>query len=209
MAKTPHKPKTMKLSTDEQHRAIASPQRLELLGLFIDQDQMSVVQLAERMGRPATAIHYHVRVLVKAGILRRAGERRSGRRPEALYETTADTFALAMERPKNAAAAAGDAGPAGAAAVKTLTAAFRMAVRDMEAGLTDPATRSTGPGRNMFGVRVHCRLAKKDLAELNRHLRSIEKMLSRIRKTHKPSKNDSFVSLTLALMPLRNREVQS
>ena len=52
-------------------------------------------------------------------------------------------------------------------------------------------------------------LSKKDLAELNRHLREVEKMLSTIHRTHKPSKDDSFVSLTVALMPLRNREVQT
>ena len=52
-------------------------------------------------------------------------------------------------------------------------------------------------------------LSKAQLAQLNRHLRAIEKMLSVAPKTHEPSPGDTFVSLTLALMPLRNREVQS
>jgi hypothetical protein len=92
-------------------------------------------------------------------------------------------------------------------AVKTLSAAFRMAERDMRAAISDPGTKSRGPYRNIFGGRIHCRLSKKDLAELNRLLRQIEQMLSTVHKTHVPSKNDSFLSLTVALMPLRKREV--
>ncbi len=84
-----------------------------------------------------------------------------------------------------------------------------MAERDMKAALTDPGTKSAGPYRNIFGARIHCRLSKQDLAQLNHHLRDIEKLLTLSRKTHEPSKDDSFVSLTVALMPLRNREVQT
>ena len=78
----------------------------------------------------------------------------------------------------------------------------------MKAAITAPSTKTSGPQRNMIGARVHCRLTKKDLAELNRHLRAIQKMIERVMKSHKPSPSDSFVSLTVALMPLRNREVK-
>ena len=77
MAKTRSKPKTLLIRSNEQRRAIASPLRLELIGVFVDHEPLSVAQIAQRMGRPATAIHYHVRLLVKAGLLRRAGEQRS------------------------------------------------------------------------------------------------------------------------------------
>ena len=93
-------------------------------------------------------------------------------------------------------------------ALKAMSVAFRMALSDMKAALTNPKVKTGGPHRNTFGARVHCRLSKKDLAELNRHLMAIQKLAFRVQKNHKPSKNDSFVSLTVALMPLRNREVQ-
>ena len=91
--------------------------------------------------------------------------------------------------------------------LKTMATAFRMAERDMKAAFTNPKSKSKGPYRNVFGARVHCRLSKKDLAEMNKHLRAIEKMLSRSHEAHVPSKDDAFVSFTVALMPLRNREV--
>jgi predicted transcriptional regulator len=189
--------KTLVLRTREQKKAVASPLRLELLGLFVDRKPLSVAEIAARMGRPATGIHYHVRVLEKAGILRRVGRQRSGPRPEALYEPVADLFKMEQKR-----------GDAPDDAVKTLSTAFRMAERDMRAAMRDPGAKSSGPYRNVFGARIHCRLSRKDLAELNRRLREIERLLSTIHKKHEPSKDDSFVSLTLALMPLRRREVQ-
>ena len=201
MNKKQSKTKALILRTEEQRRAVGSPLRLELLGLFTERKPLSVAQMAQGMGRPATAIHYHVRLLEKAGLLRRAGGQRSGRRNEALYRPVADVYKVDQPR----GTASGDA----EAAIKTLSIAFRMAVGDMKAALEDSSTRDSGPQRNFLGGRFHCRLSKADLAELNRHLRAIEKMLSRAPKTHKLSPSDTFVSLTLALMPLRNREVQS
>ena len=186
------------LRTGEQKKAVASPIRMELLGLFIHRKPLSVAEMAERMGRPATGVHYHVRVLEKAGLLRRVGQQRSGRRPEALYKPVADVFKMEQQR---------DAAPDDA--VKTLSAAFRMAERDMRAAMSDPGTKSSGPYRNIFGGRIHCRLSRKDLAELNRLLRQLEKMFSTVHKTHEPSEDDSFVSFTVALMPLRNREIRT
>ena len=201
MKKKSSKPKIHIIRTDEQRRAISSPQRLEMLGLFTDGGPLSVAEIAQRMGRPATAMHYHVRVMEKAGLLRRAGQKQSARRPEALYIPVADLFK--MEQPREASA------EVAGAALRTLSTAFRMAERDMKAALSNPDSKSAGPHRNVFGARMHCRLAKKELAELNKHLRAIEKLLIRAHQSHEPSPGDSFVSLTLALMPLRNREVQS
>ncbi len=200
MART-KKPRTLTLRSGAQRRAIASPLRLELIGLFVDGKPLSVAQIARRMGRPATAIHYHVRLLERAGLLRRVGEQRSGSRSEALYRPVAEVFE--MEAPGHTASEDPEA------AIKTLSMAFRMAVGDMRAAFEDSTVRTSGPGRNFVGGRFHCRLSKAELAELNRHLRHIEKMLSRAPSTAEPSPHDTFISLTLALMPLRNREVQA
>ncbi len=194
------KPKVFIIREEEQRRAISSPIRMEMIGLFADGGPMSVATIAERMGRPATAIHYHVRVLEKAGLLKRVGKKQSGRRPEALFVPVADLFK--MEAPREAGE------DVAAMSLKTMATAFRMAERDMKAAFTNPKSKSAGPYRNVFGARIHCRLPKKDLAELNKLLRGIEKLLSRSHQSHEPSPDDSFVSFTVALMPLRNRETQ-
>ena len=201
MAGTKRRPRTLTIRSDEQRRALASPLRLELIGLFVEREALSVAQIAQRMGRPATAIYYHVQLLEKAGLLRRAGERRSGRRGETLYRPAAERFEMDMDENTKP----GDP----EAAVKTLSMAFRMAVGDMKAAFEDESVRASGPRRNFIGGRFHCRLTREELAELNRHLRHIEKMLSRPPSTAEPSPHDTFISLTLALMPLRKREVPS
>jgi len=194
------KRKKMLLKTDAQRRAFTSPLRMELISMFLDRDPLSVAQMAKRMGRTATSLHYHVGVLEKAGLLERVGTRRAGRRSEALYLPAADLFEVQQDRNDVTAATV---------ALTTLSTAFRMAEGDMRAALHDPRSKTEGPYRNLFAARVHCRLSKKDLAELNRHLRTIEKMLSQVDRKREPSTDDRFVSLTLALLPLRNREALS
>jgi len=201
MSKKAKNPAILTIRREDQKRAIASPLRMELIGLFVDREALSVAEIAERMGRPASAIHYHVGVLLEAGLLVRSGERREGRRREALYRPAADLFRMEHSRKSKE--------PGTPAPVRTMAAAFRMAEREMTAALSDPTVKASGPHRNILGARMHARLSKKDLAELNRHLRAIEKMLTDIAKNPKPSAGDQFVSLTLALLPLRNREVRS
>ena len=130
MSKKRGKPKVMMLRTEEHRRAVASPLRLELLGLFVDRESLSVAEIAELMGRSATGIHYHVRVLEKAGLLRRAGRNKSGRRPEALYLPVADLFKMEQTRDASEEVAA--------AALKTMATAFRMTERDMKPVQTKP-----------------------------------------------------------------------
>ena len=152
MTKKRLRAKAFILRTGEQKKAVASPLRLELLGLFIDRKPLSVAEIAERMGRSATGIHYHVRVLEKAGLLRRVGQQRSGRRPEALYKPVADVFKMAQPRdaPEEVAAVA----------LKTMSTAFRMAERDMKAALTSPSSKTSGPYRNVLGARIEDQIDK-------------------------------------------------
>ena len=199
MAKRRAKKKT--LDTDVQRKALASAIRMELLGNFVEGQPLSVSDLAERMGRPAAAIHYHVKILREAGLLFEADTRRSGSRTEILYAPEADMFAF--EQPGSP-----DEGTMEAAR-KTLASAFRMAEKDFASALDNPHAAGDGKYRNIFGARLHCRLSKGELAELNKRLREIERFLADVHRNHKPSPNDRFVSLTIALMPLRNREVSS
>ena len=87
-------PKLHTIEGEAQRRAIASPLRLEILGYFAAGRPLSVKEIAERMGRPATAIHYHVRLLEESGLLEKTGERRDGRRREAEYSMIAEAIAI-------------------------------------------------------------------------------------------------------------------
>ena len=181
----------------DQRQALSSPIRLEILGHFTNPDGTSIAEIAQRMGRPAGTLYYHFRLLEHVGLLQQVGTRPRGKRPEALYEPVAPRIALASGTGSE---------PQVRALVKTMSAAFRMAERDLEAALESGAHRTDGKHRNLFATRVHCRLTRDVLAEINTHLRAIERLLMReSRRRQLPFDADQYCSLTLALLPLRGR----
>ena len=115
-------PKVHTIKGEAQQRAISSPLRLEILGYFSAGRPLSVREIAERMGRPATAIHYHVRLLEQSGLLTKTGERRHGRRREAEYSMVAEAIAvLGRNEPSDESEQT--------LALKTAASSFRMAER--------------------------------------------------------------------------------
>ena len=190
MSKTNQKPVTA--DTPARRAALASPLRLEIIGLFTELKPLSIADMASRMGRPAGSLYHHVGVLEKAGLLRRTGTRPKGKRHEALFQPAGERVALAVDPDSD-----DDVGHA----VRTLQAAFRMTIRDLEAALRDPGTVTTGRDRNATAARMHFRATAGTLRKLNGHLQAIEDLLCR----EVNGTEGRHYSLTLALLPLRGR----
>lgn len=188
---------TMTVSGADQRSALASPLRLEILGLFTQSEPLSIAEMAELMGRSAGSLYHHVNLLENAGLLKRTGTRPKGKRHEALFQPAATRIQIESK----------SAGQDGSLlVVKTMASAFRMAERDMEAALRTGNCRSEGPDRNMFAARMHLRASPKLLGRINKHLKAIEDLLeAEAIKEPKPSGDDQHLSLTIALLPLRGR----
>jgi hypothetical protein len=175
---------------------MASPLRLEILGLFTGNKPLAIADMARLMGRTAGSLYFHVGILERARLLKRAGTRPRGKRYEALYYPTASRFEVQAEKHSGNAALA----------IKTLASAFRMAERDMEASLRRNDRVTAGPGRNVLGFRAHLRASPQQLSRINRHLDAILALLqSGGAAASKPSPDDQHVSLTIALLPLKGR----
>ncbi len=191
MAKKKQRTKT--LETPLQRKAISSPIRMEIMGQFTAEHGMSVADIATRMGRTPGSLYYHFDMLEEAGLLHRIGSRPSGKRAETLYEPTAERFELAASGPDSDV-------------TRTMAQAFRMAERDLEAALTAATTRVEGDDRNFFATRLHARMNREVLAEVNEHLNAVLEILAReTGKDEVPEDADQYCSLTLALLPLRGR----
>ncbi len=182
---------------EAQRRAVSSPLRLEILGHFSAARPLSVREVAERMGRPATAIQYHVGLLVESGLLIKSGERREGRRREAEYTKVAEAIGIPSGQGEHALA------------VKTTASGFRMAEREMEAALAEGAARTEDTDRNFLVTRVHLRLGPDELTEINRRLDALLVAVLDTMRREDIRDDDEFVSLTLALMPLPDRAADS
>lgn len=189
--------KTIIADSADKRAAMASPIRLEILGLFTEGRALAIADMAERMGRTAGSLYHHVAILEKAGLLRRTGTRPKGKRHEALFAPAGDLFEVA---------APADEEEAVAHAVKAMAAAFRMTERDLEAALRDPTSRKRGRARNLFAGRMHLRASPKLLAEINEHLRAIEELVRTEGCCGEADSRDAqHVSLTIALLPIKGR----
>lgn len=189
--------KSYLIESAAQRTAMSSPIRLEILGQFTSPGGMSIAEIAERMGRPATTLYYHFRILEKVGLLVRTGSRPGTKRSEALFEPIANRFEFPVVQ---------DSRSAVRAAIKTLSLAFRMAERDLESALTSGTARATGKYRNAIAGRLHCRTTRSTLAEINQHIRAIENIFEREgQKVTVPTDANEYFSFTLALLPLRGR----
>jgi predicted transcriptional regulator len=188
---------TMTASGTDQRAALASPLRLEILGLFTNPEPLAISDMALFMGRSAGSLYHHVGILEKAGLLLRSGTRPKGKRYEALFLPAASRIELE---------ARSEAGDEVDLVVKTLAAAFRMVERDLAAAINDGNCKQEGPGRNLFATRMHMRASPRLLGKLNKHLNAIEELLTAAATNEsKPSPDDQHLSLTLALLPLRGR----
>ncbi len=190
--------KTMRASGPDQRTALASPLRLEILGLFTSPEPLAIADMAGLMGRTAGSLYHHVGMLEKAGLLHRAGTRPKGKRYEALFLPVASRIEVAVPRGDDSAVDH---------IVKTMASAFRMAERDLGAALRSGDSLTEGPDRNLFATRMHFRASPKLLARINKHLEAIEDLLaSEAAKANKPFPDEQHLSLTVALLPLKGRD---
>jgi AcrR family transcriptional regulator len=182
----------------EQRHALSSPIRLEIIGQFTSGEGMSIAEVAGRIGRTPGSLYYHFRLLEDVGLIKRIGERPGIKRAEALFEPAASRFEFPAEPDSEADLRD---------VMKTMASALRMTERDLEAAIRTGSARQTGRHRNFFATRMHCRINKRTLAEINQHLRAIEHIVEReVKRKRLPEDANQYCSLTLALLPLRGRE---
>ena len=187
-------PDRLQITDPAQRKCLTSPLRLELLGHFNELEPLSAGDLAARMGRPVTALYYHINQLLDLGLLRQAGTRARGKRDEALFLPAAASFELAA-----------DSQDALEDSIATLKVAQRMAISDLRAAAKTGTARTEGAQRNALAFRLHAGLDADTLTKLNQHLDAIVTLL----QEHAGSgtaKQTEFCSLTLALMPLKGRD---
>ena len=180
-----------------RREALASPFRLELIGLFGQEDELSVSDLAARTGRPATSLYHHVRVLEEAGILQEVGTRPKGKRFESVYAVAESMIGIAHD----------PADPSSKQKIdRTVKSAFRSAARDLVAALDRDDLQTEGPQRNIFSLVLNSRVSPDLLEKINDRLRALEELVAeQCAHDPGPTPDDQFLSLTIALAPIRGR----
>lgn len=173
-----------------QIRRVTNPVRQEILDVLSRVAPLPIGEIAAILGRRPTSLYYHVRALVDAGLIIERGVRAKARTHERLYSARPMRVRYDL------------ASRAGRDALNVLSASMhRVARRDFERGLTDPAARASGLARNLWTLRAVARLSQDELRRLNRLLEEILNLFVE----HERRQEGSWVSLSWSLAPLGGR----
>lgn len=166
--------------------ALASPARQELLSQ-LGEGPATVRELAQALGRTRQALHYHVGLLHRAGLIGPAGWRGTGPAREQVYTVARGRVVLAASR--------STADRAGAR--RALSAMLRLTAREVDRAIAAPNLRLRGPAREIAALRGKARLTRAELRRLHDLFGRIESLLRRA----KQGKGQRFYAVTLVLVP--------
>ncbi|HEY5926410.1 MAG TPA: winged helix-turn-helix domain-containing protein [Kofleriaceae bacterium] len=185
------------MSTARRHRAhrgraaleaVASPARQELL-LALGEGEASVRELAVRLGRSRSALHYHAGVLERAGMIKSVEVRGTGRERETVYAHATDKVAVnARNRPAELEVAK-----------RAGLALLRLTGRELVRALDDAG--ATVP-RALYGARGKARLTPAKLARVNALIEELLGVFADAPPERGPT--PQLYALTVVLTPSRD-----
>lgn len=138
-----------------------SPLRLALVEQFQREGELSVSELAARLEHPADGLYFHVRKLLRIGVLVAGARRPGARRPEQLYRLAASQIGV---DPSDTSPAARSAATLGVSAV------LRRSGREFVAALRSGSLVTEGPQRELMALRVKTWLDRAARIEFNRRI---------------------------------------
>jgi len=175
-----------------QVQTLASPVRQEILDCIIACGRCSIAELAAQLGRKPDSLYYHVRKLVKVGLLVPRGTRRTEHRHEALYEANVHKPLVRLTRRD----------PVKAQAIKKLTAAMlRLTCRDVDQAIDSGKPLFDGSLRRAGAGRVKAWLDEDDLKEVAHLLEQLRTVLHR----GNPPGTGQLYAVTYAFVPVKSR----
>ena len=153
--------KSPRVLTERQRKAFVSPLRIELIECLLRSGPSSVAELGEMLGRAPDSLYYHVRLLLKAEILRESSSRPLGVHGEAIYEAVASSFLTHCD-------------PESPESVDTerasLGALLRLTERTYSRALERKTLRTHGKRRELDALRIRVNLDAEARAELNKRV---------------------------------------
>lgn len=166
--KKPHppRPEPYEIRTARQLRAIGTPISAAIIEELRLGGAMSAAAIASRIGKSPQGVHYHLGKLREIGLVRVAGQRETGRRPEMLFEIQAQDVHLTQ----------GKRTPGLRREMLRVCRLFlRRAGEDYEAAVGDKADERMPAGLRL--TRSVTRLGERDVQELAAKLEAIDRWL--------------------------------
>jgi hypothetical protein len=172
----------------------ATPVRVELVtAIQALGGSATVAELAVQLGRPADGLYYHLRALVRGGLL--VERETANGRSYALTIPEGESLRLRYRPGANANARS---------VAKVAKSMSRLAQRDFLRALAEPATVVEGPSRELWAGRLRGWVDAGQLVEINRLLRQLADLLLATR----PAGGGKLIGLHWMLAPLDAKPVR-
>ena len=181
------------VSDPEQIRLLSSPVRQEILDtLATFGSQASVAALAEQLGRPADGLYYHLRALVRGGLVQDVQSEGGDERHYRLAGEGNAPLRLAYDL--------GAQGNAKELGIFT-RGLLQIASRDFDDALKTEGVAVAGSRRELWASRNKGWVSPNDLEEVN----SLLERLSTLTSQSKASGRERLVSCAFVLAPVNPR----
>ena len=188
-------------SRAEQLRTLGSPARQEIVHAVAGHGPCSISEIADWLGRPADSLYYHVRLLLRAGLLEESGTRRAKRREEVLYETPRNLgmMSLASSDPQDAASRK--------EVVRSAGAMLRQTERNFRRAFDSNLAKPSGRDRNISAGRFKGWLSRAELAEVMEHMDRVRHILTHSQDRFDQNKDKNgeqpqLIAATVVVTPL-------
>jgi len=185
-----HRDKAHVIHSREQLRALASAARQEIVDVLSRMGTVTVAELAATLGRPADALYYHLRVLVRVGLVVETTDREGKGRQESRYRTVAPELHLRYS---------GDDPRKIGDTTAIVSSMLRLGTRDFRRTLDRGEARLAGPDRELWALRATGWLKQQDLEHINRKIQDLRDSV------WKPKGEGRLYGITILLTPLDHR----
>lgn len=163
------------IADPEQISSLASPVRQEIVDTVKALGPCSVAEVADELGRPADGLYYHLRRLLRSGLLVEAGERAAARGREKLYASPGGEHGIQLRY--------APADPDNVEAVtRVVGGMMRVTERDFAAALSSGRVVVEGPLRDLWAARMKGWLSDAELAEARGLLDRLRELFERPRR---------------------------
>jgi predicted transcriptional regulator len=175
----------------EQFKALTSPVRGEILDIVNLMGPLSITEVAAYTGRPIDSLYYHVRRLVKVGLLVNVAKRKAKRQMEATYDLPGRPMFLQyvpsqLKHVENV--------------IKSIGTMLRVTERNFRNAFEKDLVRVSGRRRNVDHVLVLGWYTEEEIQEIRLQIREIIKKFHSSARHRK--KTSELFALTTILTPL-------
>ncbi len=181
-----HRPQIKWIETRAELRALTSPVRQEIVDVLASAGASSIAELAGYLGRPADALYFHVRQLLRAQLLIQCPPRKHGRHVAAMYDLAGRPLKIRYGKAPLAEVS------------RVLRAAIRLGTRDMDRALPEFGHLPIDDLRRLRAGRVKGWVSDKQLRRINA---LINELMDIVQKGT-PSPRNGLQSFTFVLAPV-------